>query len=68
MKRKLGNTGVEVNAIGLGAWQLSNRNRPSEQGTLEVITKAVEAGVDLIDTADCYALDDSEFGHNEHLG
>ena len=31
------------------------------------IRQAVEAGVDFIDTADSYALDDGEFGHGERL-
>ena len=67
MKRKLGNTGVEVNAIGLGEWQLSNKKRPSWENAIDLIRQAVEAGVDFIDTADSYALDDSEFGHGERL-
>ncbi len=67
MKRKLGNTGVEVNAIGLGEWQLSNTRRPSQEESIDLIKHAVEAGVDFIDTADSYALDDSEFGHGERL-
>ena len=67
MKRKLGNTGVEVNAIGLGEWQLSNIDRPSWEDSIALIRQAVEAGVDFIDTADSYALDDQEFGHGERL-
>lgn len=67
MKRKLGNTGVEVNAIGLGEWQLSNHGRPSRENAIDLIRHAVEAGVDFIDTADSYALDHTEFGHGEEL-
>ena len=67
MRRKLGNTGVEVNAIGLGEWQLSNTDRPSWENAIDLIRQAVEAGVDFIDTADSYALDDKEFGHGERL-
>ena len=67
MRRRFGRTGVEVNAIGFGAWQLSNLRRPSEADAIEVIRRAVDAGVDLIDTADAYSLDDDEFGHNELL-
>lgn len=67
MKRKLGNTGVEVNAIGLGEWQLSNTNRPPREKAIDLIRQAVEAGVDFIDTADSYALDHHEFGHGEQL-
>ena len=67
MKRSIGRTGISVHPIGLGAWPLSNVNRPSEEQALEVIARAVEAGVDLIDTADAYCLDEHDFGHNERL-
>lgn len=33
----------------------------------ETIAAALDAGVNLLDTADAYALDESEFGHNERL-
>lgn len=67
MRRNIGTTGIEVNAIGLGAWQLSNVNRPGQADAFEVIRLAVDAGVDLIDTADSYSYDQSDFGHNEIL-
>ena len=34
---------------------------------MRVITAAVEAGITLIDTADVYCLDQSDYGHNERL-
>ncbi len=67
MKRAIGRTGIEVHPIGFGAWPLSNVNRPPEAQALEVIACAVEAGVNLIDTADAYCLDEHDFGHNERL-
>ena len=67
MKRAIGRTGINVHPIGYGAWPLSNVNRPPEEQALEVIARAVEAGVDLIDTADAYCLDEHDFGHNEGL-
>ena len=67
MKRAIGRTGISVHPIGFGAWPLSNVNRPSEEQALEVIARAVDAGVDLIDTADAYCLDEHDFGHNERL-
>ena len=33
----------------------------------ETIAAALDAGVNLLDTADAYALDDAEIGHNERL-
>ena len=67
MKRAIGRTGITVHPIGFGAWPLSNVNRPPEAQALEVIARAVEAGVELIDTADAYCIDEHDFGHNERL-
>lgn len=67
MKREIGRTGIKVNAIGLGAWQLSNVNRPSRAQAIELIHGALEAGVGLVDTADAYCRNENEFGHNERL-
>ncbi len=67
MKRQIGRTGAEVNAVGLGAWQLSNRGHPSEANGIALLVQAMASGVDFVDTADCYATDDSDFGHNERL-
>jgi aryl-alcohol dehydrogenase-like predicted oxidoreductase len=59
---------VTVGAIGLGAMPLSTReDRPSPAEADKVVHAALDAGVTLIDTADAYARDESEFGHNESL-
>ena len=34
---------------------------------LAVLEAALDAGVDMLDTADAYALDDTDLGHNERL-
>ena len=68
MKFKLlGNTGVKISAIGLGAMPLSLSNRPSEQVGIEVIHRTLDLGVNLIDTADAYCIDESDKHHNEKL-
>ncbi len=67
MKREIGRTGTKVNAIGLGAWQLSNVARPPRDQAIALIHCALEAGVGLIDTADAYCRDENDFGHNECL-
>ena len=67
VRRELGNTGVHVNPIGLGTWQLACPGRPPAGEAIRVIRGAIDAGVELIDTADCYAIDDSEFGYAERL-
>lgn len=70
-KRSIGNDRVgrvDVGAIGLGAMPLSTKeDRPSPADAEKVVHAALDAGVTLIDTADAYAWDESEFGHNESL-
>ena len=59
---------VSVGAIGLGAMPLSSKeDRPSRPDAVATVHAALDAGVTLIDTADAYAWDQSEFGHNESL-
>jgi aryl-alcohol dehydrogenase-like predicted oxidoreductase len=65
-QRRIGN--ATVSAIGLGAMPLSTKeDRPSPSAAEAVVHAALDAGVTLIDTADAYAWDESEFGHNESL-
>jgi aryl-alcohol dehydrogenase-like predicted oxidoreductase len=67
MRRELGRTGVEIFAIGLGGMSMSIQGRPDERQSLETIAAALDAGVDFIDTADVYCLDEDDIGHNERL-
>jgi aryl-alcohol dehydrogenase-like predicted oxidoreductase len=65
-QRRIGD--VTVSAIGLGAMPLSTRtDRPSREDAAATVHAALDAGVTLIDTADAYARDEAEFGHNESL-
>lgn len=67
MYRRIGNTELNVFAIGLGAMPLSITGRPNRERALEVIDAALDAGVNFIDTANCYCLDHTDIGHNERL-
>lgn len=67
MERELGRSGIKVRAIGYGAMPLSIDGRPPEAEAIKVIHAAIDAGTNLIDTADAYCIDDAEFGHNERL-
>ena len=58
---------VDVSAIGLGEMPMSVTGRKSEDESIQTIHAALDAGVNLIDTADAYCLNDSEFGHGEEL-
>jgi aryl-alcohol dehydrogenase-like predicted oxidoreductase len=53
--------------IGLGGMPLSLKGRPDEDQAIRTIHAALDAGVTLIDTADAYAYDESDTGHNERL-
>ncbi|WRL66197.1 aldo/keto reductase [Blastococcus brunescens] len=70
-QRSIGNDTVgrlDVGAIGLGAMPLSSKeDRPRPAEADATVHAALDAGVTLIDTADAYAHDESEFGHNEEL-
>jgi aryl-alcohol dehydrogenase-like predicted oxidoreductase len=65
-QRRIGD--VPVSAIGLGAMPLSTKeDRPSPEDAERTVHAALDAGVTLIDTADAYAWDEAEMGHNEEL-
>ncbi|MDX6770426.1 MAG: aldo/keto reductase [Elusimicrobiota bacterium] len=66
-RRHLGDTGLTFFPVGLGAMPLSVAGRPDEARALETLAAALEAGVDFIDTANVYCLDDADLGHNERL-
>jgi aryl-alcohol dehydrogenase-like predicted oxidoreductase len=63
--RRLG--GLQVSAIGLGEMPLSLAGRPDEAQAVRTIHAALDAGVTLLDTADAYCRDQSDFGHGERL-
>ncbi len=65
--RQLGGSGLFLNPIGLGTWPLSKEGRPSEQEGIKILLTALDAGINFIDTADSYCLDDNEFGYCERL-
>jgi len=63
-KRKLGNSGLEVSALGLGCMGLTFGYGPAvnEKDGIALIQKAVESGVTFFDTAEAYSQ-----GANEEL-
>ncbi|HEX7666869.1 MAG TPA: aldo/keto reductase [Polyangiaceae bacterium] len=72
--RKLGKDGANVSAIGLGGMWLSigdgggnPKGRPSEADAIKLVEAALASGIDFIDTADVYCLDDKDIGHNERV-
>ena len=55
-KRKLGNSGLEVSALGLGCMGMSDTYGPpaSKQEMISLLRSAVERGVTFFDTAEAY--------------
>jgi aryl-alcohol dehydrogenase-like predicted oxidoreductase len=60
--RKLGNTGIEVSAMGLGAWQIVNPELGGSDRAeaIGIVHAALDAGCNFIDTAPNYAEGMSE--------
>jgi aryl-alcohol dehydrogenase-like predicted oxidoreductase len=54
-KRKLGNSGLEVSALGLGCMRMSFGDSPTDkQEMIAFLHKAVERGITFFDTAEVY--------------
>ena len=58
--RKLGNSGLQVSALGFGAMGLSFPNAPTKDESIKLVRSAVENGITFFDTAQGY-------GENELL-
>ncbi|MBU1237863.1 MAG: aldo/keto reductase [Gammaproteobacteria bacterium] len=62
-RRSLGSSGTTVAALGLGCMGMSEFYGASDDAkSLELLARAVDLGIDFLDTADTYGL-----GHNERL-
>jgi aryl-alcohol dehydrogenase-like predicted oxidoreductase len=64
-KRKLGNTDLEITPVGLGAWAMGGPGEwgwgpQDDQLSMATIHRAIEAGINWIDTAPGYGLGRSE--------
>jgi aryl-alcohol dehydrogenase-like predicted oxidoreductase len=54
-KRKLGNSGLEVSAMGLGCMRMSFGDKPTDkQEMISFLHKAVDRGITFFDTAEVY--------------
>ena len=61
--RKLGNTDIELSAIGLGCMSMNHAyGQPDDAESIATLEKAIELGITFWDTADVYAN-----GRNEEL-
>ncbi|MEV8371860.1 aldo/keto reductase [Kribbella sp. NPDC056861] len=58
--RTLGRTGVQVSTLALGAMNFGQIGRTTQDEATAIVDAALEAGVNLIDTADMYGQGESE--------
>lgn len=58
--RPFGRTGVKVSALALGAMMFGQRGNSDHDDSIRVIHRALDAGINLIDTADVYSQGESE--------
>ncbi|MGZ4275214.1 MAG: aldo/keto reductase [Solirubrobacteraceae bacterium] len=58
--RQLGRTGVQVSPLCLGAMMFGAWGNPDHDESIAIIHRALDAGINFIDTADVYARGESE--------
>jgi aryl-alcohol dehydrogenase-like predicted oxidoreductase len=58
--RTLGRTGIQVSPYALGAMMFGAMGNPDHDDSIRIIHRALDAGVNLIDTADVYSSGESE--------
>jgi aryl-alcohol dehydrogenase-like predicted oxidoreductase len=58
--RPFGRTGIEVSPYCLGAMMFGNVGNPDQEECIRIIHKALDAGINFIDTADAYNKGESE--------
>lgn len=58
--RTLGRTGIQVSPYALGAMMFGAMGNPDHDDSIRIIHRALDAGINLIDTADMYSRGESE--------
>ena len=58
--RPLGRTGVQVSKLCLGAMMLGDWGNKDHDDSIRIIHRALDAGINFVDTADAYSQDESE--------
>lgn len=58
--RSLGRTGIKVSPYCLGAMMFGAAGNPDHEDCVRIIHKALDAGINVIDTADAYSRGESE--------
>src|ERR1700722_5821577 len=60
LTRPLGSTGVQVTPLCLGAMMFGAWGNPDHDESVQIIHRALDAGINFIDTADVYSAGESE--------
>ncbi|HSS11999.1 MAG TPA: aldo/keto reductase, partial [Acidimicrobiales bacterium] len=58
--RHFGRTGVQVSPLCLGAMMFGAWGNPDDDDSIRIIHRALDAGINFIDTADVYSAGESE--------
>src|SRR6201996_6195461 len=58
--RTLGRTGVQVSPLCLGAMMFGAMGNPDHDESIRIIHRALDAGINFVDTADIYSRGESE--------
>jgi len=58
--RTLGRTGITVTPFALGAMMFGAGGNPDHDDSIRIISKALDAGINFVDTADVYSRGESE--------
>ena len=58
--RVLGGTGISVSELALGTMLLGVMGNTDHDDSVRIIHRAVDAGINFVDTADVYSLGESE--------
>ena len=58
--RTLGGTGIKVSPYALGAMMFGAAGNPDHDDSVRIIHKALDAGINFVDTADRYSAGESE--------
>src|SRR3954454_12543540 len=58
--RRLGRIGIKVSPYALGAMMLGGIGNPDHDDSIRIVHRALDAGINVIDTADVYSSGESE--------
>ena len=72
-RKRLGKTDLKISTLGFGLYQLCDVHhrtgapRPPAEQAINLIRRVVDDGINFLDTANVYCIDDSELGYGERL-